>query len=146
MDDLPKPAEQISGFEQRADKDNRDPNITLASRQAQDQLPLRPKAWERWKSGKRSQQDAEQEGRSRLSGKHGPIQQALSADMAPQPEQPDLGEQMIDEQAYDHEVQHGAFGLQLLQQTDGQCHKTHLADRGVAEQPLRLGLLQTDQV
>src|SRR5678815_5744504 len=129
MDDLPKPAEQISGFEQRADKHNRDPNIALASRQAQDQLPLRPKAWERWKSGNRSHQDAEQEDLSRLSGKHVPIQQALSADMARQPEQPYLGQQMLDEQAGDHDVQHGAFGLQLLQQTDDQYHKGRLAER-----------------
>src|SRR5207342_1547241 len=49
MDDLAKPAKQISGFEQRASKYNRNPNVALAGRQAEDQLPLRPKSRERWK-------------------------------------------------------------------------------------------------
>src|SRR3974390_2124234 len=53
---------------------------------------------------------------------------------------------MIDKQAPDHEVKNGAFDLKCLQKTRGECHEAHLGDRRIAEQSLRSGLLQPDQV
>ena len=66
--------------------------------------------------------------------------------MARQPEQSNLGEQVIDEQASDHQVQNRVFDLKAFQKAGGECHESHLADRRITEQPLRPSLTQTDQV
>ena len=52
---------------------------------------------------------------------------------------------MIDEQSADD--QRGRrFGIEQMQERQRHGHKSHLPDRGIAEQTLRLGLREADQV
>ena len=69
----------------------------------------------------------------------------VALDEASEPEQAGLGEQMVDEKAAHHERDRSAR-TNLLQKRQRQQQQAHLADRGIAEQPLDFGLGQTDEV
>ena len=145
MQRLSEPSEHVGRFEQRTEQDDRDPEIALVGRERQDQLPFRKEAGEGWQSRNRDDESAEHKDRGGTSGQQRPIPQARLADITRKPEQPDLGEQVIDEQPADHE-QHRGFAAGPVQQRRGHRQQRHLADRRVAEQPLRLGLPQSDEI
>ena len=57
-----------------------------------------------------------------LSRQPRPLNKKLRVDVARQPEQSDLGEEVIDEQASDHQLENRVLDLKTFQQAGSKCH------------------------
>src|SRR5262249_53473755 len=143
MNGQAKPAEHVGRFQQRAYQHDGDPNVEIADSQGHDELPFRPESREWRQSRYRDDQYAERQDRSWSSGEDRPILKAFLADVTGQPEKPDFGEQVIDEQPTDHQ-EHRVFGVESVEQGRGDRQQAHLADRRIAEKTLRVRLLEAD--
>src|SRR5215470_11670915 len=97
-----KPAEHVGRFEERADQHNRNPAMAPAGGKAHEELPLCPESGERWQARNRNDEYPECKNGTRLSNQDRPVLQALLAHIASQPEESDLGKEVINEQAADH--------------------------------------------
>ena len=117
MNDRSKPAKHIGRLHQRADQDDRDDDVSLVGGEAQNEPPFRPEAGKGRKARDRAKQDA-RTGRFRRAA--APARTSPAGARPPirsrEPEQPGLGEQMIDEQAADHERRSRLRRSSLLQQ------------------------------
>ena len=122
-----EPSEQVSGFQQRAQQGDCDPNKLAVGRQRLDVLPLGPEARERRKASDRANQNAETGKHDRVPPQAGPIGQALAAHNSRKPKQSRLCDEVIDEQSANHE-RHGRLRIDDVQKRGRHVEKAHLTD------------------